>query len=530
MRKASKLPIRIVALAMALMLAGSIGSVLAAPEERAPDATIGVVYADGRQTEDVALFRVESGSDELYMSAFDLARIFKATKYWSPAIRKLILRIDVHRYLFTLDTRVVLVDEEPILLRVPVRYVDGSVMIPLEFIGEVLGPRSAEEIDLDEERFVLTLGSPEYNVLDIDFVEDEAGTRAEIHLTEELLYHVDSETPGLLRIKIYGGKLNPLKLTIPEGKGLFNRVRAEQTEHDSYLFFDVKRTAARFKVEFETAGTVLERERKLVIFLEKGELPEIPDVDFAGKKMLEILDDETARRGQEPVRVVAIDPGHGGVDNGKVGVSGALEKDINLEVALMLRDRIAGELGIEVILTRAEDELIPFDKRVETANAAGADLFISIHCNGWHSPNAGGFETLFLSPARTEDEARLAREENASIRFENPDLDPDAADDLDFILWDMVQNEFINESSDLAEIVQKELDEVLDIRNRGVKQGGLRVLKGLTMPAVLVELAFLSNPREEQLLSNKEFREDVARGIVEAIRRYEGMQSTGSGR
>jgi N-acetylmuramoyl-L-alanine amidase len=486
-----------------------------------PDATLGVVYADGRQTEDVPLYRLEKGSEELYISTFDIARIFKATKYWSPESRKLVLRIDSRRYLFTIDTRVVVVDEEPMLLRVPVRYADGSVMVPLEFINEMLTPRSWETIELDEERLVLTIGSPDYNITDIRFVEDVEGTRAEIDLTEELLYHVNSDTPGILRIKIYGGRLNPLKLTVPEGRGLFNRVRAEQTDHDAYLFFDVKRTAARFKVEFESAGEVLERERRLVIYLEKGELPEIPDVDYAGKRMLEILDDETIRKEKAPVRVVAIDPGHGGVDNGKVGVTGVLEKDVNLEVALMLRDRLVDDLGLEVVLTRDTDELIPFDRRVEIANSAVADIFISIHCNGWYSTSAGGVETLFLAPARTEDEARLAREENASIRFENSDLNAAEVDDLDFILWDMVQNEFINESSGLAEIVQKELADVLDIRNRGVKQGGLRVLKGLRMPAVLVELAFLSNPREEELLTREDFREQVVRGIVEAMRRYQ---------
>ena len=486
-----------------------------------PDASLGVVYADGRQTEDVPLYKLEKESEELYISTFDIARIFKATKYWSPESRKLVLRIDSRRYLFTIDTRVVVIDEDPILLRVPVRYADGSVMVPLEFVSELLAPRSWEAIELDEERFVLTIGSPDYNITDIHFVEGDEGTRAEIDLSEELLYHVDSDTPGILRIKIYGGRLNPLKMTVPEGKGLFNRVRAEQTEHDAYLFFDVKRTAARFKVEFESAGDVLERERKLVIHLEKGELPEIPDVDYAGKRMLEILDDETIRREKAPVRVVAIDPGHGGVDNGKVGVTGILEKDVNLEVSLMLRERLMSELGVEVVMTRTEDELIPFDRRVEIANAASADIFISVHCNGWYHSSAGGVETFFLAPARTEEEARLAREENASIGFENPELDPEEIDDLDFILWDMVQNEYINESSGLAEIVQKELAGVLDIRNRGVKQGGLRVLKGLRMPGVLVELAFLSNPREEELLLSEDFREQAVRGLVEAVRRYQ---------
>lgn len=494
-----------------------------------PDATLGIVYADGRPTEDVALFRVEEGSEELFLSAYHLARIFKATKYWNPGARKLVLRIGIHRYLFTMDTRVVLVDNEPVLLRVQVHYERGSVMIPLEFISEVLGPSSREDIELDDERFVLTIGSPDYNITDIAFEEGEEGTRVVLTLTEELLYHVDSETPGLLRLKIYGGSLNPLKFTMPDEHGLFNRVRAEQTEHDAYLFFDVKRSAARFRVEFETDGEGRGYARRLAIFLEKGELPEIPEVDYAGKRMLEILDEDTRQRWREPLQRIAIDPGHGGVDNGKIGSSGIMEKDINLELTLLLQERLLDALGVDVVMTRVEDELVPLERRAEIANAEGADLFVSIHCNGWFHPNAGGFETFFLSPARTEDEVRLAREENASTRFENPGLSPEQADDLDFILWDMVQNEFITESSELAELIQQELSEELDIRNRGVKQAGFKVLKGIQMPAVLIEVAFLSNPEEERLLQNPDFQRRVIRGIVEGIRRFQNRYATAGG-
>jgi N-acetylmuramoyl-L-alanine amidase len=486
-----------------------------------PDETLGVVYADGRQTEDVGLYRVDDSSAELFMSAFDLARIFRATKYWNPGARRLSLRIDIHSYQFTLDTRLVIVDDETILLRVPVQYHEGSVMIPLEFISEILAPRSLERIELDEQRKVLTIGSPEYNVTDIRFVDAEDGTRAVLDLTEELLYHVDSETPGLLRLKIYGGRLNPLKFTISQGEGLFNRVRAEQTDRDSYLFFDVKRTASRFRVEFERDDEVAGEGKTLVIFLEKSDLPEIPEAGYADKRMLEILDEGAARAGRSPVRAVAIDPGHGGIDNGKIGPSGLKEKDVNLEIALLLRSRLIEELGVKVIMTRTDDTLVPLDRRGEIANSEGADIFISIHCNGWFTPQAGGFETFFLSPARTEEEARLAREENASLRFENSSLNPDEMDDLDFILWDMVQNEFISESSELAELIQRELAGQLEIRNRGVRQAGLAVLRGLHMPAVLCETAFLSNPREEELLLDPVFRLNYVRGIVEAVRRYQ---------
>jgi N-acetylmuramoyl-L-alanine amidase len=524
---------RAVAVAAAALLvcimASANGSRASAPADDEPDATLGVVYADGRPTEDVALFRIEEGSEELFLSAYHLARIFKATKYWNPGARKLVLRIGTRRYLFTVDTRVVLIDNEPVLLRVPVRYERGAVMIPLEFLSDLLGPSSREDVELDDERLVLTIGSPDYNITDITFEEGDEGTRVLLTLTDELLYHVDSETPGLLRLKIYGGSLNPLKFAIPAEHGLFNRVRAEQTEHDAYLFFDVKRSAARFRVEFETDGGERGYARRLVIFLEKGELPEIPEVDYAGKRMLEILDEDKRQRWREPLQRVAIDPGHGGVDDGKVGRSGVKEKDVNLEIALLLKEHLLDALGVDVVMTRVEDELVPLERRAEIANTEGADLFVSIHCNGWFHPDAGGFETFFLSPARTEEEMRLAREENASVRFENPGLPPDEADDLDFILWDMVQNEFISESSELAELIQQELSRVLDIRNRGVKQAGFKVLKGIQMPAVLIEVAFLSNPEEERLLQDSGFQRRVIRGIVEGIRRFQNRYAAERG-
>ncbi|MBN1165297.1 MAG: N-acetylmuramoyl-L-alanine amidase [Candidatus Krumholzibacteriota bacterium] len=494
------------------------------PDKREADENLGVVYADGRQTEDIPLYRLVEPSEELFISTYDLARIFRATRYWDAGARKLSLRIDNHRYMFTLDTRVVVIDGEPVLLRVPVRYVEGAVMIPLEFVSEILIPRALEKVEIDEERLILTIGSTEYNVTGISFSEEEGSTRAILDMTEELLYHVDSETAGLLRLKIYGGKLNTLKFSATEGKGLFNRVRAERTEHDAYLFFDVTKTAARFRVEFLEPEDEGERGRQLVIYLEQGELPEIPDADFAGKRMTEILDSAEPGTYRE-LRKVVIDPGHGGIDKGKISPSGVYEKDVNLALSFDLKDRLIEDLGVEVILTRTRDELIALDHRAEIANSEGADLFISIHCNGWFHPDAGGFETFFLSPARTEDAIRLAQEENASLRFENPGLEPKELEDLDFILWDMVQNEFINESSKLAELIQRELSEAIEIRNRGVKQAGLLVLKSLKMPAVLIEVAFLSNPQEERLLQDSTFRRQVVEGIVAAVRRFQRQQS-----
>jgi len=497
------------------------------PLGAAAEKSLGVVYADGRQTEDVPLAKLEPESDELFISAYDLARIFKATKFWNPDNRKLVLRIGNHRYLLTIDTRVVIVDETAVLMRMPVRYDEGLVKIPLEFITGVLTPRSVEKITLDEKLLLLSIGSPEYNVTGIELVDDKDGTQAVLTLTEELLYHVDSETPGILRLKIYGGRLDPLKFTRPEGTGLLNRVRAEQVERNAYLFFDVRKSVERYHIEFESGAAAGggEAPKKLVLFLERGKLPEIPEAEFASKKMVEMLDEGARRKIIEPVRKVAIDPGHGGSDNGKMSPSGAMEKNVNLQIALMLRDRLMEELGVEVVMTRTEDELVPFDQRIEAANTAGAQLFISVHCNGWFTSDAGGFEVFFLAPARTAEEEQLAHDENASMIYEDQSLKSENVGDIDFILWDMVQNEFINESSDLAEMIQREMNKSLGIRNRGVKQAGLRVLKGLKMPGVLVEAAFLSNPKEEKLLLDAEFREKITECIVEAVRKFQGRYS-----
>jgi len=506
------------ALVAGLMLGALVVCSLLPGALSARERSLGVVYADGRQTEDVPLAKLESGSDELFVSAYDLARIFKATKFWNPASRKLVLRIGEHRYMFTIDTRVVVVDEAATLMRIPVRYSEGSIMIPLEFISAVLSPREGEKAAFDEKRLLLSIGSPAYNVTGIRLVEDAAGSRAILNLTEELLYHVDSETPGLLRLKVYGGRLNPSKYAIPQGKGLFNRVRAEQTEHDAYILFDVKKSVKSYRVDLENGQAP--GSKRLVLVLERGSLPEIPGADFAGKQMVEMLDEGAKRKIIEPVRTIAVDAGHGGTDNGRASSSGVLEKDVNFQIAALLAERLSDELGVTVVMTRTADTLVPFDRRIEIANTAGANLFISIHCNGWFTPEAGGFEAFFLAPARTEDEARLERDENAAAGSGEAGF-AKAEEEIDFLLWDTAQNEYINESSDLAEMIQRELSKALDIRNRGVKQAGLRVLKGLTMPGVLLEVGFLSNPAEEALLIDPAFRERVVEGIVEAVRKFQ---------
>ncbi len=219
--------------------------------------------------------------------------------------------------------------------------------------------------------------------------------------------------------------------------------------------------------------------------------------------------------------MVVVDPGHGGPDPGRVGPSGLKEKDIVLQVSKRLA-RVLADRGYDVRMTRTTDTLIPLEARAHMANEWRGNrpgLFLSIHANGVDDRRVTGFETFFLSDARTEDERRVAEMENASLAYESSSRVV-GTDDLDFILNNLRNDFYVRASHSLAGMVQNEFGEFHRGNDRGVKQAGFVVLVGAFMPAVLVELAFISNPGEERLLASGTFQVDMARGIADAVDRF----------
>lgn len=221
------------------------------------------------------------------------------------------------------------------------------------------------------------------------------------------------------------------------------------------------------------------------------------------------------------VRLVVLDPGHGGIDPGAVGRHGLKEKDVTLDIARRLKLLLEERLKVKVLLTRDQDRFVPLRERTRMANEAGADLFISIHTNAApRNSRARGMETYFLSEARTDWARAVAARENASIRFELPDTSLARLDEVSLILHDLAQSEFLKESSRLAEAIQEACIPLVKIPDRGVQQAGFFVLHGAFMPAVLVEVAFISNREEERLLKGSSFRQRLAQGIYEGIKRF----------
>ena len=218
-----------------------------------------------------------------------------------------------------------------------------------------------------------------------------------------------------------------------------------------------------------------------------------------------------------PIRIV-IDPGHGGKDPGAIGRGGLKEKDVTLRLARMLRDRLKEKLASSrLIMTRETDVFIPLEERTAIANKNDADLFVSIHINSSPRPVASGVETYMLSVSKDEESRRLAARENGTSRK--------ALSDLEFILNDLTRTAKTNDSVRLATFVQERLSGGLQKKFSGVKSNGVKgapfyVLVGTKMPAILVEVSFVSNPMEEKRLRDEKYLKEAVEGISAGLMQY----------
>jgi len=231
---------------------------------------------------------------------------------------------------------------------------------------------------------------------------------------------------------------------------------------------------------------------------------------------------------EEGVNIIVIDPGHGGKDPGNLGTGRYKdrEKDVSYDVSLLVKQYIEENLkGTKAILTRDDSQFIELYQRTVIANRANADLFISIHCNANDNHSAYGTESFVLGmgekdqrlnkTAQLENAARLL-EDNWESNYEKLDASNPAA----IIALRAYQDAFLEQSISIADEIQHQFEGRVKRRNRGVKQQPLAVLRGSTMPAVLVELGFLTNPGEEDFLQSTRGKELLASAIYRAIKEY----------
>jgi len=217
---------------------------------------------------------------------------------------------------------------------------------------------------------------------------------------------------------------------------------------------------------------------------------------------------------------VVIDAGHGGKDPGAVA-NGVREKDITLAVALKLGEYLERLLGVRVVYTRKDDRFVGLRERGRIANEAGGKLFISLHCNALPgNRRVHGAETYFLGLHKTEAARRVMERENSVVRLEEDPSQYEHFTEQELILMTLAQSAYLRKSEKLAMLVQEQFAERVGRVNRGVKQAGFYVLWSASMPAILVELGFLTNPQEAAFLKSKEGQAYMASAIFRAVRTF----------
>lgn len=270
----------------------------------------------------------------------------------------------------------------------------------------------------------------------------------------------------------------------------------------------------------ELMALVQDKEKK-DITAPKKEIILSPPSETKKEKALQEAPSSQSNKSPTKKIVIAIDAGHGGEDSGARGASGSLEKNITLSIARKLKKEIDNDEQLRAVLTRDDDYFVPLHGRVIKARKLKADIFVSIHADAFTNPDAKGSSVFALSESgATSASARyLANKENESDLIGGVSLD-DKDPMLAKTLLDLSQSATINDSVKLGNFVLDQLRDINDLHKSNVEQAGFAVLKSPDIPSILVETAFISNPKEEQILNNDEHQEILAKNILIGIKKY----------
>ena len=240
----------------------------------------------------------------------------------------------------------------------------------------------------------------------------------------------------------------------------------------------------------------------------------------------------------DKIKTIVLDAGHGGDDSGAPGIKGSrefLEKDITLDIVLRLGKMLEEKMpDVKVLYTRKTDKSVKLWERPNYANRNEADLFISIHCNANDNSKAHGSETYFMGLHVNEGNLDVAKRENAVITYEADYKENDRYGGFDpnspesHIIFSLVQNAYMNQSLRLSSYVESETSKISKIRSRGVKQAGFLVLWKTSMPSILVETGFITNPEDRAYLASDEGKSSIVRGVFQAIENYKSFVEKGS--
>jgi N-acetylmuramoyl-L-alanine amidase len=402
---------------------------------------------------------------------------------------------------FTRNWVRVTVNGSPIILDAPVRVRKGVWLVPESFVEQVRPRVVTASTAAPSAAPAPAAASAARMPVALEEVRHRSYpsfTRIVIEASGPLAYRVEAAGPkeSRIRLLLLAGFARAQEI----GDGFIDEVRLERAGDDALLRVVFEGAAGELR-----ASTLADPPRLVLDFARPVE-PAPRD----------------RRESVAPLRLIVLDAGHGGHDTGAIGPGGLQEKDLVLDVTRRVARLLEEKLDVKVLLSRDADQFVTLRDRTTHANRERADLFVSIHANAHRETASAGVETYFLSSEATDGTARqVAALENSVVQLEKAPARPSGRlDAVKAILWDLAQSEFQQESSRLAEVVQDSMTQSLRIPNRGVKQAGFYVLGGAAMPAILIEIGFVTNPKEERRLKETKYRDEIARAILAGLAEY----------
>lgn len=409
------------------------------------------------------------------------------------------LRTDTHVVTLTRNWARVLLDGSPLLLDAPVVVRKGVWLVPETFMAQV-APKLAPSPPAVVATPVVAQAPPPAGPVALEDLRSRSYpsfTRIVVETSVPTAHRVESSAGKETRIRLLGLGGAPKVEAINDG--FVVEARLERAGADGLLRVIFDGAAG------ELRASTLEDPPRLVLDFSRP-------VEPAAR----------APQAATPLRTIVLDAGHGGHDSGAIGPGGLMEKELVLDITKRVARLLEDQVQVKVLLSRDADHFVTLKDRTSFANRANADLFVSIHANAHRVAASEGVEVFFLSSEATDNAARqLAAAENSVIQLEKPSSGRTGRSEIvRTMLWDLAQAEFQTESSRLAETVLDSMSQALRIPNRGVKQAGFYVLGGAAMPAILVEIGFVTNPREERRLKDPKYRDKIARAIFRGLADY----------
>ena len=468
-------------------------------------------------------FETVEGVDFLPLAT--LAEIFRAPLQRDPVSGDLALALGRSRVGLSLRQPIASLDNKVIPLDAAPLQKGGAVWVSADFVEEALAPALGERAVRDRARRRIELGGEKPLRVYMRTTSGDAGTRIMFEFSRKVPYALRQSGRKIYLTLETDSLEAPFELEEVD-TATVKRVKLLRSEQEKGFVIELGKEFGAYELSEGTAPPSLVVELKRQGYEGRAIAQAPPAGPAAGPSGASQLPPAAipapeamprAPRERDGTPVIVIDPGHGGDEKGASGPGGLLEKDVTLDVAQRLRTRLERPGGARVLLTREDDRTLPLSERTAIANNQGAELFVSIHANAARKQDAAGAETYYLSYQATDDEAQaLALLENAQEDSGGAGARPD----LRMVLWDMAQAEHLRESSALAETVQAELNSLLGLRDRGVKQAPFRVLMSAGMPAILIEIGFITNPDEEDKLRSPAYRESLALAIAQSVQRF----------